>query len=197
VHGLAPLSQAVDIDDHHEVVQALHAGMLDGLPDRSLGHLGIAAQRPHPVGQPIQLSRAQCDARGDRHSLTERTGRHVDPGQLRRGVSLQPGTELAEGQKLLVGDGAGGGEHRVDERRRVTLGEDQVIVVGVGRIGVVVAQMARHEDGHEVGRGHRRRGVAGGGGIRRANRVDAQALGELMDLFVGHQAFLWSMQFTC
>ena len=106
-------------------------------------------------------------------------------------MALELGAELAEGEQLLVGDRAGGGEHRVDERRGVALGEDQVIVVGVLRVVVVVAQVARHQHRHQVGRRHRRGGVAGVGGGRRADRVDAQTLGELMDLFVGHLAFLW------
>ena len=191
VHRLAALAQAVDVDDGHEVVQAVDPGVLDGLPDRALRHLGVAAQGEDAVGEAIQVAGAQRDARGDRHALPQRAGGDIDPREDRRRVALQLGPELAEGQQLLVGDRAGGREHGVDERRRVALGEDEVVVVRVLRLVVVVAQMARHEHGHEVGGGHGRGGVPGVGGGRCPDRIDAQALGKLMDLFVGHRAFLW------
>ena len=51
-------------------------------------------------------------------------------------MALEPAAELAEGEQLLVRDRAGRLEERVDERRGVALGEDQVVVrrvVGVRR----------------------------------------------------------------
>ena len=191
VHRLAALAEPVDVDDRHQVVQALLAGVLDGLPDRALGHLGVAAQRPHAIGQPVEVTRAQRDPGGDRHALAERAGGDVDPRQLGRRVALQAGAELAEGEQLLVGDRAGGDEHRVDERRGVALGEDQVVVVGVLGVVVVVAQVTGHQDRHQVGRRHRRGGVPRLGGVGRTDRVDPQALGELVNFFVGHLAYLW------
>ena len=38
-HRLPRLTQAVDIDDRHQVVESLPAGVLERLPDRALGHL--------------------------------------------------------------------------------------------------------------------------------------------------------------
>ena len=134
MHRLAALAEAVDVDDRDQVVQALLAGVLDRLPDRALGHLGVAAQRPHAVGQPVQLTRstARCRRRSACPGPASRWRRRPRAGSG-VGWPSQPRAELAEGEQLLVGDRAGGDEHRVDERRRVALGEDQVVVVGVLR----------------------------------------------------------------
>jgi hypothetical protein len=186
VHRLAALAEPVDVDDHREVGEALLAGVVDRLPDRSLSHLGVAAQRPHPVGQMIEVTGAEGDAGGDRHALAERAGGDVGPREQRRRMALQAGAEPAEGEQLLVGDRPGGGVHRVDERRGVTLGEDEMVVVRVLGLVVVVVQVTGHEHRHQIGgrhRGGRMPGVGGGGG---ADGVDAQSLRELVDLFVGH-----------
>src|SRR3981081_3406944 len=91
-------------------------------------------------------------------------GRGVDPGQDRRRVTLEWRTELAEGQHLGVGDYAHRLEDRVDERRSVSLGEDQVVVVGLVRVLPVVVEMIADEAREQVGRGHRGGRVAGAGG---------------------------------
>ena len=189
-HRLAKLAEPVDVDDHHEVAQPLHAGVLNGLPDRALRHLGVTAQRPHAVRQAVELPRAERDPGGDRHPLCQRAGGDVHPGQRRGGMALEPRAELAEREQLLVGDRTGSGEHGVEERRGVPLGEDQVVVVGVLRVLIGVVQVTRHKHSHQVRGRHRRGRVTRRRGGGRPNRVDAQALREQMDLFVGHHAFL-------
>ena len=96
MHRLAALTEPVDVDDRDQVVQALHAGVLDGLPDRALGHLGVAAQAPHAVGQAVELAAAERDPAAIGRPWPERAGGHVDPGQDRGGVALEAGAELAE-----------------------------------------------------------------------------------------------------
>ena len=105
-HRLAGLAQAVDVDDRDDVVQALPAGVLEGLPHRALGHLGVAAQAPHAVGQLVEMAAGHRDADRDRQALAERARRHVRRRDPRRGVALEPGVQLAEGQELLVVDRA-------------------------------------------------------------------------------------------
>ncbi len=92
------------------------------------------------------------DTDTDRQSLPERTGRDVDPGQDRRGMTFEPRPEPPEGQELGIVDRAGGAEHRVDQRRCVTLREDEVIVRERIRPLEVVAKVTREQDRHEVGR---------------------------------------------
>jgi hypothetical protein len=49
--------------------------------------------------------------------------------------------------------------YRIQQRRSVPLGEDQVVVVGVAGIIPVVAKMPGDEHGHEVGGRHAGRGM--------------------------------------
>jgi hypothetical protein len=67
-------------------------------------------------------------------------------------MSLEAAAQLAIAQQLLVVDRAGRAVHGVQQRRRVTLGEDEVVVARVARVVEVVAQVARKQYGHEVGR---------------------------------------------
>ena len=142
-HRLARLAEPVDVDDRGQVVEPLPAGVLEGLPHRALGHLGVAAQHPHAVGQLVQRPARHRDADADRQALAERAGGHVGRRDPRRGVALEPRVELAERQQLLVVDRADRLQDRVVERRRVALGEDQVVVGRVVRVGVVELAGAR------------------------------------------------------
>ncbi len=94
-------------------------------------------------------------------------------------MALELRPELAEREQILVGDRPRGLEHRVVQRRRVALGEDQVVVVGVLGVLVVEVEVLLHQHRHQVGRRHRRRRVAGVGGRGGADRVDAELLAEL------------------
>jgi hypothetical protein len=185
-HRLARLPEPVDVDDRREVVQALPAGVLEGLPHRPLRHLGVAAQDPDAVGQLVQRLARHRDADADRQPLAERARRDVGRRDPRRGVALEPRVELAEGQQLLVVDRPDRLEHGVVQRRRVALGEDQVVVGRVARVRVVELEMAVDEDGHQVGGRHRGRRMSRTGGRRRADGVDPQLLAELAA--IGHAA---------
>ena len=48
MHGRAALAEPVDVDDRDQVVEAGVAGVLEGLPHRALGQLGVAAEDPDP-----------------------------------------------------------------------------------------------------------------------------------------------------
>ena len=118
-------------------------GRLERLPHRALGHLRVAAQRPDPVRQAVEVLAGVGDANRDRQSLAQRSGGHVDPRQDGRRVALDPAAEPAEGEHLLVLDGAGRLVHGVQQRRGVALGEDQVVVARVVRRVEVVVQVLR------------------------------------------------------
>ena len=178
-HRLARLPEAVDVDDRRQVVEAVEGGVLERLPHRALGHLRVTAQAPHAVGQPVELLARGRHADRDRQALAERARGHVDPRDDRDRVALELRAELAEREQLLVRDRPGRLEHRVVQRRRVALGEDQVVVVGVVRVRVVELQVLLHQDRHQVGRRHRGRRVAGVGGRGGADRVDPQLLAQL------------------
>ena len=101
-HRLAALAEAVDVDDRDQVVQRLVAGVVKGLPDRTLGHLAVATEHPDPVGQPIQALAGERDPDGARQALPQRSGGDIDPRDLRRRMTLEPASELSERQQLVV-----------------------------------------------------------------------------------------------
>ena len=158
-HRLAALAEPVDVDDRGEVVEAVVRCVLERLPHRALRHLAVAAQHPHPGRQLLELLRGERHADADREPLPERAGRDVDPGDERRRMALEHARVLAVVEEVLVGDDAGCAVDRVQERRRVALREDEPVVRGALRVGEVEAQVAVHEDGHQIRRGHGRRRV--------------------------------------
>ncbi len=153
--------------------------MIEGLPDRALGHLAVTAEAPDPRRRAVEPLAGERQARGHRQALAERARGDVDPGQHRRGVALEPAAELAEAEQLVVVDRPGRLEARIEERRGVALGEDQVVVRGVARVLEVEPEVAVEQHGHQLGCGHRRGRVARAAGIAAANRVHPQLLCQL------------------
>src|SRR3954447_7111192 len=97
-------------------------------------------------------------------------------------MALEPGVELAEREQLVVVDDPRRLEDRVVERRRVTLGEDQVVVgrvVEVVRVEPQIAAVEQH--GHQVGGRHGRRRVTRARGRAGADGVHPQLLAELAE----------------
>ena len=182
VHRRAALAEAVDVDDRDQVVEAGLAGVLEGLPHRALGELGVPAEHPDPEVGRFEALAGEGDPDRDRQALAERAGGDVDPGDLRRRVALHAGAVLAEAQQLLVVDRAGGLVERVEQRRGVALGEDEVVVGRVVRRVEVVAQVAREEHRHQVGGRHRGGRVARARRVAGADRVDAQLPSQLVQL---------------
>ena len=88
--GRAALAEAVHVDDRGEVAQVVVGGLVQGLPDRPLGHLAVPAQHPDPVRQFVEVPAGQGHPDPVRQPLAERAGGHVDPRQHRGGVALQP-----------------------------------------------------------------------------------------------------------
>ncbi len=82
MHRLPGLPKPVDVDDRGQVVEPVERGMLDRLPDGSLGHLRVTAQHPDPVRKAVEPLAGQRDADRDGQALAERAGRDVDPGKI-------------------------------------------------------------------------------------------------------------------
>ena len=170
--GRAALPEPVDVDDNDQVGQAVMGGLVQRLPDRALGQLAVAAQHPDPVRQPVQVLASQRDPHPVGQPLAERAGGHVHPGQDRGRVALKALPEPpVPGHQLLLGDDADGLERRVQQRRGVALGEDQVVVGGQPRVVPVVAQVPGDEHGEQIGRRHAGGRVPRACAGRRADRV--------------------------
>ena len=179
VLGGAALAEPVDVDDGDQVGQLVVRGLVEGLPDRALGHLAVAAQDPDPVRQFVQVLAGQRDANAVGQPLAERAGGHVDPGQDRGGMTFQPRAEPpVAGHQLLVGDDPDRLVDRVEQRRGVPLGEDQVVVARVIRVVPVIAKVPADQDGHQVGGGHAGGRMPGPGRCARSDGVHAQLLAE-------------------
>jgi hypothetical protein len=76
----------------------------------------------------------------------------VDERQPRCGMALQIGVEPAQRQQLFACEEADLGPRRVQNRRRVSLRQDEAITVGVLRVAWVVTHLRKEERGHDLGR---------------------------------------------
>ena len=143
VHGLTTLAETVDVNDGGEVVELPEGGVLGGLPHGALRHLAIAAEDPHAVGQLVETLTSEGDANGNRETLPERAGGHIDGRHVWDGVALKAAAVGAVGEELFLFDCTGGFQHAVDEGRGVALGKDEVIVVwGVTALHVIAEVVA-------------------------------------------------------
>jgi hypothetical protein len=100
------LAETVHVEDCGEVGEAVVPGLVERLPDGSLGELAVAAEHPDVEGETVQVPAREGHADRHREPLAERPGGDVDPGDDRRGMALEPGTEGAVGHKLVVADRA-------------------------------------------------------------------------------------------
>lgn len=133
--GRAALPQAVDVDDHGQIRQAVERGPVQGLPET----------RQH----------------GSR-------------------MALQPTADPPiAGEKLLLRHDARSPEHRVEQRRRVPLGEHQTVVGRIVRVLPVIAQVPSLQHRHQVGGRHAGRRMPGPGSRTGAHGVHPQLLSEL------------------
>lgn len=114
-HRLPGLSEAIDVDDGCQVVQATPAGVLEGFPHRPLGHLGVAAQHPHPVREFVEFLGGQGDSDADGKALTQRSRRDVGRGHPWGRVPFESAVEPSVGAELRLVDRAGRMQHRVVE----------------------------------------------------------------------------------
>src|SRR5215204_2239012 len=182
VHRLAGLAEAVHVQDGREVVELVEGGVLEGLPHRTLRHLGVAAKHPDTIGESVQVLAGEGHADPYGQSLAQRPRGHVYPGDLGRRVSLQAAAELAERHELLVRDRARRFIDGVEQRGGVAFGEDEVVVVGVFGVVEVVAEVLAQEHGQQVGRRHGRGGVSRPGARARTDAIDPELLGETVPL---------------
>ena len=179
--GCGPrLSQAVHVDDRNQVRQLVERGELRRLPHRALGTLAVAEQAKdarvdavEPVGKRHAVGRGQA--------LPQRTGRHLDPGVVRRGVALQRAVDAAQAHGVLV-DGAGRGQYRPQDGRGVALGQHEA--VHVARLGIrgIPAHFVEEQGRHDLGARQAGGGVAGarlGGHAQNLPPQHARHVGEL------------------
>ena len=87
VHRLAALSEPVEVQDRRHVAGPVERRRLHRLPDRPLGHLGVAEHDPHVRVDAVDPHR-QRHPETHGQPLAERARRHVDPGEVGQGHGM-------------------------------------------------------------------------------------------------------------
>ena len=184
VHGLAPLAQAVDVEDPHQVVQLIVGRQLQGLPLGAFRHFAVPQEHISHIGQLIQVLGVQGLAHADGQALAQGAGGRLAVGKGRGGVAFQGAAEMAVGHELRGREPSRRGPQGIEQGRGVPLGEDQPVVVGVLRVVQVVAEeAAEKEAGHQLHPRQGRSGVAGAGLGGHGENIVAHPGGDLGQFF--------------
>ena len=144
------------------------AGQRRGLVAHPLLEVAVAADHEDVVvgdlgseaGAQVRLGERDADAVGE--ALTERPGRDLDTGGVAvLGVSRGAGLPLPERAQVVEGEPEPGEiEERVQEHRRVPVGQHETVTVGPVGVARVVAQDPGEQHVRERGQGHRGSGVS-------------------------------------
>ena len=153
VHRRAPLAEPVEVEDRGQVADLVEGGRLHRLPDRPLGHLGVARAAPRrvPARRPA-ASRAPSRARPARPCPSEpvATSTHGSSG-TGAGWPWIGEPDPPERQQLVVGDRADRLERRVEGRRSVALRHHEPVVREAARVRDVGAEVIGEQDGQQMG----------------------------------------------
>ncbi len=177
-HRRAALAEPVDVRDAAQVIQPIHRGDVRGFPDGAFRGLAVAEHHVRPVVRPDPARVQRAPDRGA-DALAERSCRDVDERQPRRGMPLEIGSNLAQLEQLRSIEQARFRPRRVQNRRRVSLRQDEAIVFGIVRILGIEPHLGEEQRGREVGHRAAARRVAGAGLRRRPQGVDPQARGDV------------------
>ena len=130
---------------------------------------------------------------GKRHSncsrdaLTERAGGHVDARRvIHIGMALQAAADMAERLELFDGKIAAIRQHRIQPRRRVTLGEHKAVAIDLVRVGRIDIHFLKVQISHDVGSTERSTRMSRLGRVNRSHDTLPDLIGDLRQLLVGH-----------
>ncbi len=131
--GWLALAKPVDIHQSDEIVQLINAAQRSSFPHPALGALTISHQN---IGAVIQLveSRAQRHADAGAQSLSEGACRHVHERQARCRMAFEVAAELAKLEQFLRREKPRLGPGRIEQRRGMTLGKNEPVVVVIMRV---------------------------------------------------------------
>ena len=172
------LPESVDVDDAAQVVELIAKRDARGFPDRSFRHLTVAEQDVRAIVG-LNTAGVQRRADGGADALAERSGGDVDERQPRRRMAFEVGINPPELQEILTRKQPRVRPRRVENRRSMSLGEHETIVVGILRIPRVEPHLAEEQRRDDLGRGHAGRGVAAASFGGRENRIDPELGGEV------------------
>ena len=190
--GVAVDRHVVVVVEEDEVVEREVARERRRLARDALHQITVRDEREHP--EPGRLAEAGGEVLGgDRHpdrvprALAERAGGRLDTGRVavlgmagREAPPLAEALELVERQVV-----ARQVEQRVEQHAAVPRREDEPVAAGPGRVGRVVAQVARPEHVRHRGGAHREARMARFGLLDRVHRQGAEGVDcQLVDVVV-------------
>ena len=107
-------------------------------------------------------------------------------------MSLQVAADVAQRLEILFGEEPALGEHGVQTRCTVALGEHETIAVGLAGIGRIDVHFLEVQVGHDVGGAERTARMAGLGSVHTGDDALPYLVGNLFELYIAHCAFLSS-----
>ena len=144
--------QAVTVDNAHQVVEFVVPGFHGRFPDLSFLLLAVAHDAEGSIVLLVELSR-QRDSDGDAQALPQRSGGHLDSGQLQPvRMSLVRRVQLAQIDHIFLGTETGKRQPQIEARRLVAGGPDDAVAirpVGILRIVVGHTQVECRRDVHD------------------------------------------------
>ena len=107
-------------------------------------------------------------------------------------MTLQVAADMAQRLEVLLGEEPALGEHGVQARSAMALGEHKAVAIGLAGISRVDVHFLKVQIGHDVGSAERTARMAGLGSVHAGDDALPYLVGNLFELFVAHCAFLSS-----
>ena len=122
-----------------------------GLPDLALLQLAVAQEHEDAHLVALVEPRPERHADTGREPLAEGARRHVDPGGVDVGMTLQDGADLVVGGERIGREVAALHERDVVDHRGVALGEDEAVAVLPLRVRRIDAHDLEVQGGQDLG----------------------------------------------
>ena len=201
IRDLVRLPVSVAVEDRHDRRQSMVDDEFDRLPDLPFAAFSVSDDAEDPLVDLIEAS-GDRESRGDRESLTQRTGGGVEEGKAldRIGMTVDHRRVVAQCETVLPGHRteliaiapdahAQISTSRVDHRHRVPLAQHESIRSGIPWIRGRPAHVVVHQDGHQMPDAHGtgRMAASRGGGHVECEEIEINGLGVNCG-FEGHLA---------
>ena len=140
-HRRLTLAETVRVHDRDEIAQLVKAREVRGFPNGTFGDFTVTEENVSVVIELVLLGR-KGHADADAETLTERTGRHIGECEARRRMTFKVVAELAEFQQFRNRDKTIFRPRGVEQRRGVSFGQYEAVVVVVMRILRIIFHVA-------------------------------------------------------
>ena len=101
-------------------------------------------------------------------------------------MTLQVAADMAQRLEILLGEEPTLGEHGVQARSAMALGEHKTVAIGLAGIGRVDVHFLKVQIRHDVGSTERSTRVSRLGRVNRSHDTLPDLIGDLRQLLVGH-----------